>query len=210
MKNLRYRSVKTGACIMAAAVSLAAAAEAAATALQRPAGGPDLKAEQRKREVRETMLRNSELGAAIEKGDQKRIEAAVEQVKQDFKQIQIVRNEIARNILANKPADYKLISGEASEINKRAERLKTYLIPPAAEGKDKAPKSQIEFDGDQMKDALVRLCNLIDSFTENPVLKTIGRVDVEESARAGVDLLDIIELSSNIKRSAERLKKTSK
>lgn len=210
MKNLRYQSVKTRACILAAAVSLAAASAAAATPLQRPAGGPDLKAEQRKREVRETMLRNSELGAAIEKGDQKRIEAAVEQVKQDFKQIQIVRNEIARNILANKPADYKLISGEASEINKRAERLKTYLIPPAAEGKDKAPKSQIEFDGDQMKDALVRLCNLIDSFTENPVLKTIGRVDVEESARAGVDLLDIIELSSNIKRSAERLKKTSK
>jgi hypothetical protein len=195
---------------MAAAVSLAAVGAGAAPALQRPAGGPDLKAEQRKREVRETMLRNSELGAAIEKGDQKRIEAAVEQVKQDFRQIQIVRKEIARNILANKPADYKLISGEASEINKRAERLKTYLIPPAAEGKDKAPKSQIEFDGDQMKDALVRLCNLIDSFTENPVLKTIGRVDVEESARAGVDLLDIIELSSNIKRSAERLKKTSK
>lgn len=207
MENLRFQSVKIRACIIAAAVSLAAAAAGAAP--QRPAGGPDLKAEQRKREMRETMLRNSELGAAIEKGDQKRIEAAVEQVKQDFRQIQIIRNEIARNILANRPPDFKLISGEAGEINKRAARLKKYLIPPAADV-EKPQKSQIEFDPDQMKDALVRLCNLIDSFTENPVLKTIGRVDVEQSARAGGDLLDIIELSSNIKKSAERLKKSSK
>jgi len=55
----------------------------------------------------------------------------------------------------------------------------------------------------------VRLCLLIDSFVDNPVLYTPGRVDVEQSTKAGSDLLALVELSSNIRRSAEKLGKTN-
>ena len=114
---------------------------------------------------------------------------------------------MVRNLLANKPLDYNLIAGETGEIHKRADRLKSYLMPPVPEQRQRATKSQIEFNDDEMKDALVRLCNLIAGFIDNPVLKTPDKVDVEQSAKAGGDLLMIIELSGNIKRSAERLSK---
>ncbi|HXG68914.1 MAG TPA: hypothetical protein VNO70_27695 [Blastocatellia bacterium] len=209
MRNQRARLVTHIGCCLPAAIFLIAITADTAVAMQsrRP---PDLKAEQRKREVRETMLRNAELGVAIDKADQKRIDAAIKQVQEDFKEIQIVRNKMVRDLLANKPLDYKLIAGEAGEINKRAERLKTFLMPPVPEDKEKGQTNQVEFTDGEMKDALVRLCNLIAGFVDNPVLKTPGVTDVEQSAKAGGDLLDIIELSGNIKRSAERLNRAAK
>lgn len=153
------------------------------------------------------MLRTVETKAAIEKIDERRLEADIEKVKEDFKRIQIVRNEMVRNLLAKKPFDYNLISTETEEIRRRAERLKKFLMPPVSEGDKEEVKNQIEFDKAQIEEALVRLCNTIANFVDNPVLKTPGRVDVEESTRAGGDLLSIIELSNNIKRSAEKLSK---
>jgi hypothetical protein len=61
---------------------------------------------------------------------------------------------------------------------------------------------------DDLKMALVKLCNLISSFTDNPVLKTPGVVDVEQSKKAGSDLMSIVELSSAIKENAEKKKAT--
>lgn len=176
----------------------------------RPSGPVDMKREQRDREIREAKLRTAELGVAGAKIDQKRVEAAIAQVKQDFRQIQIVRNEMVRNLLAERPLDYKLISTETGEINKRADRLKTFLMAPIPEDKEKSYRNQVEFDSEEMKEALVRLCNLIAGFVDNPVLKTPDKVDVEQSAKAGGDLLSIIALSGNIKRSADKLNKVSR
>jgi hypothetical protein len=168
---------------------------------------PDPKAAMRDRERREALLRKSEVAAEVEKRDHKRIAEAVEKVREDFKQIQIVRNALVRKLLADAPLDYKLISAEAGEINKRADRLKTYLLPPLPEEKDKTRQSQIEFDKDEMKDALVRLCNMIAVFIDNPSLKNPGTTDVEQSTKAGGELLSIIELSANVKKSADKLNK---
>jgi len=205
---MRNHSATRAICYLAAALALLAATADRAAA-QRP-DRPDLKREQRNREVREANLRTAEAKVDIERIDQKRVAAAIEQVKDDFKQIQIVRNQMVRDLLANKPLDYKLIAGETAEIHKRADRLKTYLMPPVPDKNEEQPKSQIEFNNDEMKDALVRLCNLIAGFIDNPVLKTPDKVDVEQSAKAGGDLLSIIELSANIKRSAEKLNKQTK
>jgi hypothetical protein len=205
---MRNRPAPYGFCYLAAA-ALALLVTADKAVAQRP-DNPDLKREQRQREVREANLRNTEAKAAVESIDQNRVAAAIKQVKDDFKQIQVVRNEMVRNLLAGKPLDYKLIAGETGEIHKRADRLKTYLMPPVAQENKEDHKSQIEFNDDEMKDALVRLCNLIAGFIDNPVLKTPEKVDVEQSAKAGGDLLSIIELSGNIKRSAERLNKQVK
>ncbi|HEX5733192.1 MAG TPA: hypothetical protein VF131_10180 [Blastocatellia bacterium] len=205
---MRNHQAICAACYLAAAIALLTTAADSAVA-QRP-DNPDLKREQRNREVREANLRNAETKVALERIDQKRVAAAIQQVKEDFKQIQIVRNQMVRNLLANKPPDYNLIADETGEIHKRADRLKTYLMPPVPDKDKEQPKSQIEFNNDEMKDALVRLCNLIAGFIDNPVLKTPEKVDVEQSARAGSDLLMIIELSGNIKRSADRLSKQTK
>jgi hypothetical protein len=156
---------------------------------------------------REWRLRNVERDAAQAQVNQQRVQAAIEIVKQDFKRIQIIRNKMVDNLVANNPLDYKLISEQTEEINKRAHQLKTFLMPPVPDEKEKEQKTEVEYKPAEMKGALVKLCNTIFNFTENPVLKTPDVVDVQQSAKAGRDLLSIIELSGDIKRSAEKLGK---
>jgi hypothetical protein len=65
-----------------------------------------------------------------------------------------------------------------------------------------------------MISSLVKLCKLVDSFTENPALKNAATIDArdmekarENKAKADKDLLAIIKLSETIKKTAESLKK---
>ena len=200
------------ACCLAATVSLliVGASTAAARQMRQPPADRNAKGADRQKEMREKSLQTLDMQQVLQQRDQARIDAAIKQIKDDFKQIQIIRNEMVHNLVANKPLDYKLISSETAEIHKRADRLKTFLMPPDAEVKSKDPKDHVEFTNDEMKAALVQLCNRIANFIENPVLKSPGTVDVEQSTKAGGDLLLIIELSGNIKRSAEKLNKSSK
>jgi len=163
------------------------------------------------RQNREATLRSAEMAPALEKLDQTRIEAALGQMRDDFKRIQIVRNEVARSVLSNKPFDYAAISDETSEINKRAERLKSFLIPAAiARDKQRDNSDGLQFRDGEMKGALAKLCHLIDSFVENPSLKNSGAVDIEQRKKLGLDLLNIVDLSSLLKKSAEKLAKANK
>jgi hypothetical protein len=184
----------------------------AAIAQQVPPGaGPPPGATPKERtqdiQSREWRLRNGERDAAQVQVNQQRVQAAIELVKQDFKRIQIIRNKMVDNLVADKPPDYKLIAQQTEEINRRAHQLRTFLMPPAAGENEKEQKTEVEYKPAEMKGALVKLCNTIFNFTENPVLKTPDVVDVQQSTRAGRDLLSIIELSGNIKRSAEKLGK---
>lgn len=210
MRNQRSQLCRPIGCCLAAAISLLIVLESEGLARQqgRPPGSVDLKREQREREHREAMLRTTETKASLDRAEKRRIEAAIKQVKEDFKRIQIVRNEMVRNLLADKPLDYDLISDETGEINERAVRLKMFLMPPAPENKEKSTGKQVEFSDEDMKGALVQLCNLIAGFIDNPVLKNPDTVDVEQSTKAGGDLLNIIELSSNIKKCAEKLNRS--
>jgi NAD(P)-dependent dehydrogenase (short-subunit alcohol dehydrogenase family) len=139
--------------------------------------------------------------------DPKQLQAAIAQVEQDFKQILILHNEIARATAADKALDYRFVSEATAEIKKRASRLQTTLALNRPEAGNKQEK-QVKFVDAQVKDALVALCNRIESFVKNPVIESPGTVDLEQSARAQRDLDSIIDLSGNIKKSAERLRKS--
>jgi hypothetical protein len=123
----------------------------------------------------------------------------------------VLRNDIARDLIAHKPLDYRLIDDQMAEINKRAQRLNTYMVAHAPETREQAPKPNLK--SDELTGALVRLCKLIDSFTENPALKNAATVDAkelekvkEDKAKADGDLLAIIKLSENIRKSIDSLK----
>ena len=184
----------------------------AVRAQQQPGQAPpaikDPKFDTLERQNREATLRSAELGAAVEKTNQRRMQAAIEQIKEDFRRIQIIRNEMVHNLRAGTPVDYKLVSGQVEETNKRAARMKTYLVPTTPADPKESEKKQVEFNSVEIKGALVRLCNMIYSFVENPILKNPGTNDAEQSTKAASDLLNIIDLSDNIKRSADKLKKT--
>lgn len=182
-----------------------------------PAGSRDPFARIREMQQREARLRSAEMTTA-ESTDQRAMQAAIEQVRQDFKHIQILHNEIVRSLTAAQPLDYGVISEKAGEVNKRANRLKAFLAspPPAEEGKarkseeEKSQRNQIEFNREEMKDALVTLCKRIESFVENPVFKVTGVVDVQQATRARGDLDQIIQISGGVRKGAERLSKTFK
>src|SRR5882724_2037223 len=186
------------------------------TMAQKPAGAgpppnnnPNL--DDRARQVDEGRLRSAEADAGSEEKNQKLVQAAIVNMKEDFSRIQVLRNGIARNLVAHKPLDYSLVSEQTAEINKRASRLNVYMRAHAAEAEKESNLPELK--SEEMIGALVRLCKLIDSFTENPALKNAATIDSkdvakvkENKANADRDLLAIIKLSNSLQKNSESLK----
>ena len=174
-----------------------------------PNNNPNL--DDRARQVDEGRLRSAEVNAGGEEKNQKLVQAAIVNMKEDFSRIQVLRNDIARNLVAHKPLDYSLVAEQAGEINKRASRLNVYMRAHAAEAEKE--NNLPELKSEEMIGALVRLCKLIDSFTENPALKNAATIDSKDVAKAKEnkadadrDLLAIIKLSSSLQKKSESLK----
>src|SRR5687768_700134 len=152
----------------------------------------------RERQQREAQLRSAEMTGGPRKTDTRDFEAGAKQMREDFKAIQVLRNNVARHLLSEKPLDYKFIVNEIEQINKRANRLKAHLTRESSDDKKKEETKPVELSDNQMKGALVIMCKRIDSFTENPVFKLPDVVDAPQSAQAGRDLQDVILLSEGI------------
>lgn len=135
----------------------------------------------------------------------------VNQVKEDFRRMQVVNNQMMSEAVAASPnLNYKSISEVTGEIKKRASRLKLYLALPEAEQeqeREKGSPEQKRTGGDQLLSTLHLLDRAIMSFVTNPLFQNPGVVDLKLSARASRDLASVIELSGSIKRSAEPLQK---
>src|SRR5712671_5078064 len=162
------------------------------------------------RQIDEGRLRGAETNVSLEEQNQKRLQAAIVNMKDDYKRIQVLRNNIARNLVARKPIEYKLVSEQTAEINKRASRLNVYMLARVPD--EEKPNTADELKDEEMVGALVKLCKLIDSFTENPALKnaaTVNSKDVaksrEDKANADRDLLAIIKLSARIQKKSGSL-----
>jgi len=165
----------------------------------------------RQRQVDESRLRSAEMGVSEDELNQKRLQAAIVNMKENFTRIQVVRNDIARNLVAQKPLDYKLVSDQTGEINKRASSLNVYMRARVPEDKEQNNSSDLK--SEEMIDALVNLCKLIDSFTENPAFKNAATVDAkemakakEDKAKADGDLLAIMKVSESIHKKSDSLK----
>jgi hypothetical protein len=203
------------AVLFAAVLVLPALAEGQTSTGPPPGAGPPPNINPKRadlvRQTNEARLRSLELESGEEAENQKHIQSALANMKQDFTRIQVVRNDIARNLVAHKPLDYSLITEQATEINRRAHRLNVYMLARAPENKEQ--NSVAELKSEDMVGALVKLCKLIDSFTENPALKNAAMIDAketekarEEKAKADGDLLAIIKLSESIEKKSDTLK----
>jgi hypothetical protein len=176
-----------------------------------PPANNNPKLEDRARQLHESGLRSVEMDAANESETEKHIEAAIVTMREDFTRIQVLRNDIARNLVAHKHLDYDLISHQTGEIYRRASQLNLFMMAHAAE--DKEQSDLLEGASEEMIGALVRLCKLVDSFTENPSLKNAATVDAKEiekakidKANADKDLLAIIKLSDRIRKKSDSLR----
>jgi len=174
-----------------------------------PNNNPNL--DDRIRQVDEGRLRSAETNVSVEEENQKRLRAAIVNMKDDYKRIQVLRNDIARNLVARKPIEYKLVAEQTAEINKRASRLNVYMQARVPE--EQKLSTADELKNEEMVGALVKLCKLIDSFTENPALKNAATIDSKEIAKAKEnkanadrDLLAIIKLSASLQKKSEDLR----
>jgi hypothetical protein len=129
------------------------------------------------------------------------------QIREDFRQIQIVHNEMMAAAFSVKPQDllnYKGISKATAEINKRAVRLKSTLQLPKPQIERTQGLDEMTNDA-QLKVSLLALDNLIMKFVLNPSFGHAGVVDAQESAKASQDLIRIIELTRHIRQNSARL-----
>jgi hypothetical protein len=155
---------------------------------------------------RELQLRNLNIQAEPAK-DTKRFDQVAAEIQQDFERILVLHNELAHFILDNKPLDYDVVSEATAEIKKRAAHLQKTLAfnkPDNESAEEKKP----EFRDARLKHGVATLCAQIKSFVTNPVIENPGVVNAPELARARRDLQNVIDLSGELKKSADRLKKT--
>ncbi|MDQ3918636.1 MAG: hypothetical protein M3348_09175 [Acidobacteriota bacterium] len=195
----------------ASAALLLAAAAACAAQAGMPARVPsDARVDPEAARIRDEQRREMQMrgtGTSSPRADERSVKAAAEQLNEDFKRIQVIRNDIAHALKVEGVLDYKRVSGQAAEVRKRALRMQTYLALRGDKGADErgaAARAGAGGDGD-VKDALVKLCKRIDSFVANPRFTSPDVVDVDATARAKRDILEIIALSGEIKSGAERL-----
>lgn len=166
----------------------------------------------RDEQQRQMALRSGGRRSENAHADERAVKAAAEQLNDDFKRVQVIRNDLARAVTSGFALDFKHVSEEAAEVRKRSQRMQTYLA--LREESDAAAKQHEEEAADEsapdeksLRESLVRLCHRIDSFVANPRFKSPDVVNIDANAKAARDLSEIIALSRQIKGGAERLRK---
>lgn len=132
---------------------------------------------------------------------------ALTQINEDFTRLQVVNNALAKSLAVGGELDFKAVAQAASEIKKRAGRLRENLILPAPA--EDRPKSSSGIEPGQLKAALAELDRLVFSFVHNPGFRSVKVVDAQWSAQARSDLEGIIELSGRVRKSSEQLHKAA-
>lgn len=133
---------------------------------------------------------------------------AFTQISEDFARIQIANNELARALAAGEELDPMFVARAASEIRKRAGRLKSNLALP--ESDEPGPKEKAELEPSQLKAALNTLDGLVVSFVSNPGFQSVKVIDAQWAVKARQDLEEIIELSGRVKACGEQLRKAAR
>jgi hypothetical protein len=157
------------------------------------------------RRVRESELRRIAM-ADVSKADTRVDRAMYEKMNEDFKQIQLIRLRMVENIADGKPFEYKTLSADASEIKRRAVRLRSSLVLLTDKEKKKLTIREMGFDGNTIQDAASDLCLEISRFTTNPMFQPGATYTLRYATEADQSLDKIISLSSGVKDSANKLR----
>jgi hypothetical protein len=132
---------------------------------------------------------------------------AYTQIREDYKQLQIVNNDLAREASATSALDLNYVEKSVAEIKKRAARLKENLALPEDNNLSEPSRSVVATEARQLKTALVVLDNLVMEFVNSPIFQQTKTVDVQMAIKARRALEGIIGISDQIKKSNEKLKK---
>jgi hypothetical protein len=133
---------------------------------------------------------------------------ALEQIADDYKQIQLINNKMMGASMQAREPNYLNVSQSLSEIRKLANRLKNNLRLPNAETETK-DEYKPATDAAQLKSNLLSLDKSIMSFVGNAIFKKPDVVNLEEAKNARRELETIIRNSQLIAKDSEALNKSS-
>lgn len=135
--------------------------------------------------------------------DRRQVEALMAQTEEDFNRIMTLHNEIARALGSKNALNYQFVSDATAEIKKRASRVQDSL------GLGLSDEEALELEklkDEPIKDSLIKLCNQIRSFVTNPSIENPNTINAEQMMKARRDLESLIQLSSRIKKDADKLR----
>jgi hypothetical protein len=156
--------------------------------------------------IMEAMLREARKGPQPPKPDGLRMA----EIAEDYRDLQQVNNKMMGAAMRAAEPDYKMVAGSLADIRRRAERLRDNLALPAPAEKDEKRSGSKAFeDAAGMKAALLALDRSIMSFVGSPLFKNTDVLDAEAAANAARDLKEVIELSRQMNKDAERLSKAA-
>lgn len=146
--------------------------------------------------------------AEVRRPPEKRRDAslAYTQIREDYRQIQIVNNDLAKTSSTDGALDLKYVEKSVAEIKRRAERLKENLMLPEPKRPAPSAKPENKPEAQVLKTSLIVLDNLVMEFVNSPIFEQSKTVNVEQAAKARLNLEQIIELAEQIKKSTEKLK----
>ena len=127
---------------------------------------------------------------------------AYQEIKEDFEQLQLSNHALLSE--AGPALNYEQIRKEASEIRKRAARLKSNLTLPQPE-KDASLKEGGEAAAGDLKLMIEALDALVKEFVWSPIFQRPNVVDIEEATKASKSLEGIIRMSERLHKRAEVL-----
>ena len=156
---------------------------------------------------RDLLLREVEQMAARGPAPRPSRELTFTQISEDFERIQVINHTLAQVSASGEELDFKVVGQAASEIRKRAGRLKENLILPG--NVEARPKASDVIEPGQLKASLAALDRLVNSFVHNPGFRSAKVIDTQWSVKARGDLEEIIELSGRLKKSCEHLHKAT-
>jgi hypothetical protein len=156
---------------------------------------------------RDMLFRGMEATAARGPDQQPPRRLSFAQISEDFERIQIINHALALASASGEEFDLKVVGQAASEIRKRAGRLKANLVLSGVdEERTNAPEA---IEQGQLKASLSALDRLIDSFVHNPGFRSVKVIDAQWSVDARRDLNGIIELSGRLRKSCEQWQKAA-
>ena len=185
-----------------AVITLAALESPCATKVMAQSAPPRPNPQQRETDLGRRQAEIRELGTPTSgRGGQ---EFKLERVNNNFDLLKGTYEEILRIVFAPDPVDYRRVSEIAKKVNDSSTQLKSDLSLPAPKKADKDQKGKAEPEKEEIKVWLRGLSDLIESFVTNPVFKSTNEVDAQQAAQAGRDLVEIIKVSEEIRKVAEK------
>ena len=196
---MKHRSTRLSAAVIMIAVAVSITAAQTDRERERAENERDL-------DLRSWNLRMLQLQHEKEKHGRPLPQQALRQLQEDFTQLQVTNRNMLRAVLIDKTIDPRGISQSVSEIKKRAERLNINLALP--ESSDAA--EPITVTKNDLRASVIALGRRIFNFIDNPFFKEAAVLDPQQTATARRDLQAIIQLSAEIKRTADVLKKAER